>query len=54
MFVYNVDIPKLLFDEHLALHLFWSELNSNTMWKTLIDCHLILQHYLISTSHFTN
>ena len=27
MFVYNVNIPKLLFNEHLALHLFQSKLN---------------------------
>ena len=31
MFVYNVDIPKLLFGEHLACSLFWSELNESTM-----------------------
>ena len=44
MFVYNVDIPKLLFDEHLALCLFWSKLNriQYNVEKTLIDCHLTL------------
>ena len=37
MFVYNVDIPKLWFDEHLALHLFWAEQNE-IQYETLIDC----------------
>ena len=31
MFVYNVNIPKLLFGEHLACSLFLVQLNESTM-----------------------